>query len=281
MNIIYGVLEPGLIDGLIALSAYLTLRVINFPDLTVNSSYTLGAAVTAALLTQGVNPYITTFCVIMAGSIAGSITAFLSVKAKIQNLLAGIIVMIGLYSINLRIMGKPNISIFGVDTIYSTYLPSMCFTLAIIVIAAAGLILFLLSEVGLGIRVSGQNKELAEAYGVSYKVSTFLVLALSNALVALSGSLFVQLQGFSDISMGNGIIVIGLVSVIIGERILMTRKIVLTIISCVVGAVIYKWAIAAALNIAGIVLKGSDMNLITAVLVVLIMVTKKKQYNVR
>ena len=274
-DLIFYTLETGLIYGLIALGIYLTIRVIDFPDLTVNSSFTLGAAVSTVMIINGYSPISSMAAAIVAGFIAGAVTAFLNLQCKIQNLLASIIVMIGLHSINFRIMGKPNLVFLNQEVIYS-YADTMIVTALIVLAVTVLLAYFLASEIGLGIRVSGQNSIMGNAYGVDHRKVVYLILILSNALTALSGSLLAQLQGFCDIGMGNGIIVIGLASVIVGERLISSSKMLVVCFACLLGAIIYNTLIAISLNAAGSVLQASDIYIITAVLIVLIMLSRKK-----
>jgi len=277
-NIVLDTLETGLIYGLIALGIYLTFRIIDFPDLTVNSSFTLGASVATVMITNGINCIIATVCATIAGFFAGAATAFLNVQCKIQNLLSSIIVMIGLTSVSLRIMGKPNLVLWQQEVIYTSFnINSIMITTCIVVAVAMMLAYFLSSEVGLGIRISGRNPIMGNAYGVNHNNAIYTVLIISNGLVALSGALLAQLQGFCDIGMGNGIIVIGLASVIIGERMTSTKKISMLAISCLCGAVIYNVLIAISLNAAGSTLLASDIHIITAILMIFIMISKKDQ----
>jgi len=270
-----GAIEIGLIFGLVALGVYLSFRIINFPDLTVDGSFPLGGAVAAALIVAGINPFVATAAAIGAGAIAGALTAWLNVRLRIMQLLASILVMIALYSINLRVMGKPNVALINDPTVFSLVdfggLPDYVLkplVLAGIVVAAKILIdLFFASEIGLAMRATGGNPRMARAQGISTDRQTVLGLALSNALVALAGALFVQSQGGADISMGIGTIVIGLAAVIIGETLLPSRSLVLTTLACILGAVLYRFFIAAALNSDFIGLQAQDLNLVTAVLV--------------
>ena len=272
-----GAIEIGLIFGLVALGVFLSFRIINFPDLTVDGSFPLGGAVAAALIVAGVNPFAATAAAIVAGALAGYLTAWLNVHLRIMQLLASILVMIALYSVNLRIMGKPNVALINDATVFSLVefggIPDYWLkplVLLVIVIAAKGLIdLFFASEVGLAMRATGSNPRMARAQGISTDRLTVWGLALSNALVALAGALFVQTQGGADISMGIGTIVIGLAAVIIGETILPARSLVVTTLACILGAVLYRFFIALALNSDFIGLKAQDLNLVTAVLVAL------------
>ncbi len=270
-----GAIEIGLIFGLVALGVYLSFRVINFPDLTVDGSFPLGGAVAAALIVAGIDPFAATAAAIAAGAAAGALTAWLNVRLRIMQLLASILVMIALYSINLRVMGKPNVALINDPTVFTLFefmaLPDYVLkplVLLVIVIAAKVLIdLFFASETGLAMRATGGNPRMARAQGISTDRQTIVGLALSNALVALGGALFVQSQGGADISMGIGTIVIGLAAVIIGETILPARSLVITTAACIVGALLYRFFIALALNSDFIGLQAQDLNLVTAVLV--------------
>jgi len=270
-----GAIEIGLIFGLVALGVFLSFRIINFPDLTVDGSFPLGGAVAAALIVAGVNPFAATAAAIVAGALSGYLTAWLNVHLRIMQLLASILVMIALYSVNLRIMGKPNVALINDATVFSLVafgnIPEYWLkplVLLVIVIAAKVLIdLFFASELGLAMRATGGNPRMARAQGISTNRLTVWGLALSNALVALAGALFVQTQGGADISMGIGTIVIGLAAVIIGETILPARSLVITTLACILGAVLYRFFIALALNSDFIGLKAQDLNLVTAVLV--------------
>jgi len=270
-----GAIEIGLIFGLVALGVYLSFRVINFPDLTVDGSFPLGGAVAAALIVAGIDPFAATAAAIVAGAAAGALTAWLNVRLRIMQLLASILVMIALYSINLRIMGKPNVALINDPTVFTLFdfggLPEYMLkplVLLIIVIVAKLLIdLFFASETGLAMRATGGNPRMARAQGISTDRQTIVGLALSNALVALAGALFVQSQGGADISMGIGTIVIGLAAVIIGETLLPARSLVITTAACIVGALLYRFFIALALNSDFIGLQAQDLNLVTALLV--------------
>lgn len=270
-----GTLELGLLYGLVTVGVYLTSRVINFADLTVDGSFPLGAAIVAALIINGTNPWLATLLAFVGGALSGCVTGYLHVRWKIMTLLAGILTMTALYSINLRIMGRPNIALLTETTIftemYGLYwvLGSVCF------IILAGVIYFLNSQIGLAMRASGVNPRFANAQGVRVGWIIILGLALSNGIVALSGALFAQAQGFADVSLGTGTLVVGLASIIIGEAIFRTRRLSLIVISCVVGSVVYRVAIALALNTEFLGLKASDLKLITAVLIGVTMILPK------
>ena len=270
-----GALEIGLIFGLVALGVLLSFRIINFPDLTVDGSFPLGGAVAAALIVAGWNPFAATAVAVMAGALSGAITAWLNVSLRIMQLLASILVMIALYSINLRVMGKPNVALIDEPTVFSAlaidgvpdYWMKPLALLAIVIVAKVLLDLFFASETGLAMRATGGNPRMARAQGISTDRQTIAGLALSNGLVALAGALFAQSQGGADISMGVGTIVIGLAAVIIGETLVPARKLVITTLACLIGAVLYRFFIAAALNTDFLGLQAQDLNLVTALLV--------------
>jgi len=270
-----GALETGLVFALVAFGVFLSFRVLQFPDLTVDGSFPLGAAVSATLIVTGTSPLVATLAAIAAGAVAGVVTALLNVKLKILHLLASILTMIALYSINLRVMGRPNVALLGETTLLTPleslpmpYYVSTPIAFAVIVLIVGWLLVrFMNSEIGLSMRATGANPRMSRAQGISTGRSVVLGMALSNGLVAFAGSLFAQSQGSADVTMGVGVIVIGLASVIGGEALMSTRTIALAIVACVVGAIAYRFAIALALNSDFIGLKAQDLNLVTAVLV--------------
>ncbi|CAB3791700.1 hypothetical protein LMG28688_03357 [Paraburkholderia caffeinitolerans] len=284
-----GALEIGLIFSLVALGVLISFRILNFPDLTVDGSFPLGGAVAATLIASGHDPFLATLCAMIAGALAGFITGWLNVRLKIMDLLASILMMIALYSINLRVMGAPNVPLISEATVFTmiqpTWLPDYVLrplALFVVVLAAKfGVDWFFSSQYGLALRATGANPRMARAQGIATGRATLAGMALSNALVALAGSLFAQTQGGSDISMGIGTIVIGLAAVIIGESILPARRLVLTTLAAVLGAILYRFFIALALNSDFIGLKAQDLNLVTAVLVTIALVlpaTRKKLF---
>ncbi len=270
-----GALEIGLVYGLVALGVFLSFRILNFPDLTVDGSFPLGAAVTAALIVVGTDPYLATGVAMLAGALAGMVTAFLNLRFKILHLLASILTMIALYSINLRIMGRPNLALITEPTVLTPFeglgLPGFylkpLFALVVVLLVGGLLARFLASDYGLGLRATGANARMARAQGVATGRSTYVGMALSNAMVALGGALFAQMNGFADITMGTGTIVVGLAAVIVGEVVLRSRLIVVAVVACVLGSVLYRIAIALALNADALGLQSSDLNLVTAILV--------------
>ncbi|OMH30267.1 ABC transporter permease [Motiliproteus sp. MSK22-1] len=284
-----GAIETGLLFGLVAFGVFISFRVLDFPDLTVDGSFPLGAAVSASMIVAGYDPWTSTLLAIIAGGAAGLVTALLNIKLKILHLLASILTMIALYSINLRIMGKPNVALLGDDTLLTPleavglpyyWIAPLAFVLVVVVVAIL-LILFLKSETGLAMRATGANPRMARAQGVSTTMMILLGMAVSNAMVALAGSLFAQSQGSADVTMGVGVIVVGLASVIGGEAVMSTRTILLAVIACVVGSIFYRLAIAFALNADFIGLKAQDLNLVTAVLVALAIVMPQIKSNLK
>lgn len=275
-----GAIEIGLIFALVALGVYISFRLLRFPDLTVDGSFPLGGAVCAVLIAAGYNPWAATLAATAAGAAAGMVTGWLNVKLKIMDLLASILMMIALYSVNLRIMGGPNVPLINDPTIFNMLQPERMedyvfrplLLLVIVVAAKLALDWFFATQRGLAIRATGSNARMARAQGVNTGGMILLGMAVSNGLVGLAGAMFVQTQGGSDISMGIGTIVIGLAAVIVGESILPSRKIIWATLAVVIGAIVYRFFIAAALNSDFIGLKAQDLNLVTAVLVTIALV---------
>ncbi|SEF79340.1 ABC transporter permease [Oceanospirillum linum] len=276
----FGAVESGLLFGLVAFGVFIAFRVLDFPDLTVDGSFPLGAAVAATLIVTGWNPWLATAMAMVAGCMAGVVTAWLNVRLQILNLLASILTMIALYSINLRIMGKPNVALLGDETVFTPfenwdipfYLINPIILSGFVLVVYLLFVRFMTSELGLAMRATGVNDKMARANGVHTGRLTILGVALANGMVGLAGALFAQSQGTADVTMGVGTIVIGLAAVIGGEAILSTRTIARWIFACLVGAILYRLAIAVALNADWIGLKAQDLNLITAVLVTLAIV---------
>ncbi|MBN9413026.1 MAG: ABC transporter permease [Candidatus Paracaedimonas acanthamoebae] len=276
-----GAIELGLIYGMVALGVYLSFRALDFPDLTADGSFPLGAAIAAILISQGYNPWLSTLCAILGGSLAGLFTAWLSVRWKILNLLASILTMLALYSINLRIMKGPNITIMmDVETIFTPFEAFFSAKIAgtILILSILSLVIgtflwyFLLTTTGLALRATGANPRMAQAQGIKTKGMILLGIAISNGLIALGGALFAQHQGFADVTIGNGTIIMGLAAVIIGEVVFPTRRIWLTLLACIIGTILHRFAIALALNADGLGLQATDLNLVTAGIVMVAMI---------
>jgi putative tryptophan/tyrosine transport system permease protein len=284
-----GALEIGLVYGLVALGVFLSFRVLSFPDLTVDGSFPLGAAVAASAITGGVEPWLATLMAILAGALAGLVTAVLNVRFGILHLLASILTMIALFSINLRIMGRPNIALLGEATVLTPLeglgVPGLVLrplAVGMIVLVCMGLLAwFLQSDYGLALRATGANPRMARAQGIATGSAICVGMALSNALVALAGALFAQTNGFADITIGTGTIVVGLAAVIVGETLLPARRIALVVLACVLGSILYRLAVAFALNADVLGLEASDLNLVTAVLVGLALVLPGARNPVR
>ena len=276
----WGAVELGLVYAFVALGVYLAFRVLDFPDLTVDGSFPLGAAVTAVLIVAGVNPWLAALVAMLAGATAGVVTAMLNVRFRILNLLASILTMIALFSVNLRVMGKPNVALINADTMISPffglglrdYLVRPLFVGVLAVIALILVWRFLESDAGLAMRATGANARMARAQGVNTDRQIYLGMALSNALVALGGALFAQTNGFADVTSGIGTIVVGLAAVIIGETLFGARTLLFALVGCVIGSILYRIAIQLALSIDGIGLQASDLNFVTAVLVTVALV---------
>ena len=283
-NLIISTIAQGLLWALLALGVFITFRILDVADLTVEGSFPMGAAISAVLITLGVNPWITVIVAGIGGMIAGAVTGWIHTKLKIPALLAGVLTMIALYSVNLHIMGKANISLLRMDTVYSA-IHSMGISnavaltiIGVVVTVVVGLFLFWFfgTELGTSIRATGVNPQMIRAQGVNTDSMIVLGLLLSNGFVAVSGALIAQSQGFADIGMGVGTIVIGLASVIIGEVLFASSSVVrklfgnssfvLSLVAVVFGSIIYRIVIATVLYLG---MPPNDLKLFTAILVAL------------
>ena len=275
-----GAVELGLIYAVMALGVYLTFRILNFPDLTVDGSFTTGAATAAILITGGTHPAVATLAAGVAGLAAGVITGLLHTKGGINPLLAGILTQIGLYSINLRIMGGANVPLLREDTLLTPLREigllgtaySIAIFAALVVVVKVLLDWFLHTDTGLAMQATGDNEEMIRSFGVNTDRTKILGLALSNGLVGLCGALVAQLQGFADISMGIGLIIAGLASVILGQAVFGSRVIIISTLAVALGSVLYRVTIQIALQVG---LDPNDMKLVSAVLVVIALVLPK------
>jgi putative tryptophan/tyrosine transport system permease protein len=273
-----GSVEQGLVYAVMVLGVYLTFRVLDFPDLTVDGTLPLGAAVTGSLMLQGWDPFTSLGMAMLAGALAGCVTGFLATKLRIMSLLASIITMTALYSINIRIMGRPNLALLNQTTIFDALavpaIPRFLLTPLIFLAVAGGCLLFLdlflHTHLGLALRGTGDNPQMIRSQGVSTDSMILIGVSLSNALVALAGGLVAQSQGFADVGMGIGTIVAGLASVILGESLVGKESVLRQTLSAIVGSLVYRFAIVVALSyqVGFLRLTPSDLNLITAVLVV-------------
>lgn len=275
MYSLWGALEIGLVFGLVALGVLISFRMLRFPDLTVDGSFPLGAAVAATLISSGHDPFLATLAAALAGALAGAITGWLNVRLKIMDLLASILMMIALYSINLRVMGRPNVPLISEPTVFTVlqvgsladYIMRPIILVVVVFAVKLALDWYFATQMGLAIRATGSNPRMARSQGVATGAMVLVGLAISNALCALAGALFAQSQGGADISMGIGTIVIGLAAVIVGESIFPSRKLWVMTLAAIVGAVLYRFFVALALNADFIGLRAQDLNLVTAVLV--------------
>ncbi|MDE4014488.1 ABC transporter permease [Glaesserella parasuis] len=286
-----GALELGLIYALVALGVLISYKILDFPDLTADGSFPLGGGVCVLCILHHIDPWIATLCGMLAGAVAGMITASLHIGFKIEKLLASILMMIALYSINLRTMGSPNVSLLGEATIYDAItaqddvqLAMVRLLMAIFVVIIAKLIfdLFFATQIGLAVRATGTNPRMAKAQGIAINKMTLLGMAISNGLIALAGSLYVQSNGGFDISIGVGTIVIGLAAVIIGEAIFSAKRIICLTAAVIIGSILYRFFIALALNnetLSGIGFGPQDLNLITALLVVAVLTLPKFKHK--
>ncbi len=265
----------GLAYGFVALGVYITFRVLSFPDLSVDGSFPLGGAIAAVLITNNINPWLATAAALITGCIAGLSTAVLNTKLRINALLAGILMMVALYSINLLIMGRSNIPLLREVTVFdqiadllgmNTRLSvSISFMAALAVIFIVILNWFLRTEIGLALRATGDNEQMIRGLGGNTDMTTILGVSLSNGLVALSGALIAQNQGFTDVGMGIGMIVMGLASVIIGEGLFRPRGVTTILLAVFGGAFVYRLFISVALRLG---LPPTNLKLITSLLVV-------------
>lgn len=278
-----GAVEQGFVYGIMVIGVYLTFRILDFPDLTVDGSLPLGAAISAVAITSGVNPYLSLLFALAGGFAAGVVTAVLNTKFKILHLLASILTMIALYSINIRIMSGPNIALLGTNTVFDPvialgvpgHLAGLLVFGLFAGLVAALVIWFLGTEIGQAILATGDNPQMITSLGVNTHVIIILGVGLSNGLVALSGALIAQNQGAADVGMGIGTIIAGLASVIIGETVFGSSSIARAFVAALLGSVLYRLAIAVALGVefGHFSFNPSDLNLITAVLVIFALVT--------
>ncbi|PXW90883.1 putative ABC transport system permease protein [Streptohalobacillus salinus] len=295
---IFNAFESGIIFAIMALGVYLTFRILDFPDLTVDGSFVTGGAVTAILITNGMPAIIATFIAIVCGFIAGTITGLLNTKGKVNPLLSGILMMTALYSINLRIMGQSTIPLLNQSTVFTQLknvfesagldgiinqgltglglerTPSTYSVLLVMLVVTFFIKFvtdyFLKTEIGLALRATGDNERMIRSFSANTDFLTVIGLGFSNALVALAGGLYAQFTGFSDLNMGIGMIVVGLASVIIGESVVGTKSIMRTTFAVIIGSIIYRVVVTLALR--ADFLDNGDTRLITALLVILALV---------
>jgi putative ABC transport system permease protein len=305
MSLLIGAWTIGFILSLLALGVFISFRIFSFPDITADGSSTLGAAVAAAMIVKGVNPLMATAAGFGAGFVAGAVTGTLATKFKINGLLSGILVMTALYSVNLHIMGRSNVPLLGQQTLvtYAQWIGAnavggrvslnvagwhvstldasvLVFTFLAIVLAGVVLFAFFQTDLGTAMRATGDNSQMIRALGVNDGNMIVLGLAVSNGLIALAGAFLAQYQGFADVQMGIGMVVWGLASVIIGEALVGTHQLGLTICGAVMGSVLFRLLVAIALRLG---LNPNDLKLITAVFVfaALIMPSMMRKFRAR
>lgn len=267
-------IEQSLIFAIMVLGVYISFRILNFPDMTVDGTFPLGAAISAKLLTLGVNPYLTLLVALVAGAVAGAVTGLIHVKLKVKDLLAGILVMTALYSVNLRVMGKSNIPLFEEDNIFNTEY-SMMITIVVLILISKFLLDYLLkTKFGFALKALGDNENLIVSLGLNEEKYKIYGLMIANTFVAFSGAILVQYQGFADVGMGTGIIVIGLASIIIGDTLFGKRRRLAGTTIVIIGSILYRGVIAVTLSMG---MDASDLKLITSVIVIVILWIQKQK----
>lgn len=290
MSIVIGILEEGLIYAVMALGLYITYKILDFPDLSVDGTFPMGAAVTAALILKGIHPALTLVLAFLAGAAAGCVTGLIHVKLKVRDLLSGIIVMTALYSVNLRIAGRANVPLFSKESIFNNALPAklpdglapysaILILLVIVAFCKICLDLFLKTRAGYLLRAAGDNEVLVTSLAKDKGAVKILGLALANGFVALAGAIYGQKTGYFEISSGTGVMVMGLASVIIGTKLFQRISFVKATTAVIFGTIIYKACIAAAISLG---MAPSDLKLITAALfLVILVVTSRKERRVK
>lgn len=294
MTLLIGSVTIGLILALLALGIFISFRIFDFPDITAEGSFTFGAAITAALIVSGTNPILATLLAFMGGMLAGATTGLIHTRFKINPLLAGILVMTALYSVNLHVMGKSNVPLLSQSTLFTWFenfssslsgkdaavnligwsvpakdLWTLIFCLLIIIIFSLLLLWFFRTNIGTAMRATGNNDQMIRALGVNTKIMIIFGVAISNGFIALSGSMLAQFQGFADVQMGIGMMVWGLASVIIGEALITNNNLGTVIAGAVIGAILFRLLVAIALRWG---MNPNDLKLITAGFVFLALV---------
>lgn len=281
-NLLFTALELGLLYAPAVLGVYLTFRILQFPDLTVDASLVTGAAATTLAIYQGVPGIYAIGAGILAGFLAGCLTAFLHIVFKIDKILSGILSLGMLYTINLRLMDGPNLSLLNQDGIIQVltaplnHLYAGAFFFVLVLLAKLFIDWFLETEFGLSLRATGENESTARSFGINPNVAKFVGLGVSNGLVGLSGALLAQYQGFVDINMGVGFIILGLAALMLGEALFERRKIFMATFAVIVGAILYELIINTALYLG---LPGTDLKLVAALIVVLALAAGGARFN--
>jgi len=281
MSIILGVLEEGLVYAIMALGVYITYKILDFPDLSVDGTFPLGGAITVTMILAGINPAATLLIAFAVGALAGCITGFIHVKLKVRDLLSGIIVMTALYSVNLRVAGKSNVPFFNNDSIFENsfinrLFPGKLADISVVIILAVIVVIvkllldhYLKTRSGYLLRAVGDNETLVTSLAKDKGMVKIIGLAIANGLAALAGSVYCQQKGFFEISMGTGTIVIGLANVIIGTKLFKRVGFVKSTTAVIIGSIIYKACVSFAIYLG---MEASDLKLITSVLFLAILV---------
>lgn len=291
VTILIGILEQGFIYGILALGIYITFRILDFPDLSVDGTFPLGGAITASLITHGANPWLTLVVSFMVGALAGMFTGLIHVKLKVRDMLSGMIVMTGLYSINLRIAGKANLPIFSKETIFNNRLFNkipgevkpflvVIITFIILIIMKVLLDLYLNTKSGYLLRAVGDNETFVTSLAKDKGTIRIVGLSIANGYVALAGSIYTQRNGFFEISAGTGTMIMGLASVIMGLKLFQNLSVVKKTSAVILGAIVYQGSVAIAI---GLGMPASDLKLITAILFLIVLILsnneRKKKVN--
>ncbi len=279
-------LQQGLAYALVVLGVTISFRLLDFPDLTVDGSFTLGGAVVGIVISSGHSPLFGVFAALIAGSMAGATTGILNTKFGINKILAGILAMSVLYTVNLRIMGRPNIPLLNIRTLLTPFensrLPGnmalIGFYFALVLLSKLLLDLFLCTELGMILRATGDNEQIVCTIGVSTDKIKILGMGLSNSLVALSGALVAQSQGFADIGMGIGMIIIGLASLLIGESFFRSKTVFMLTLAAVTGSIVYQLIMSAGLRLG---LAPTDLKLATGLMVIVALSLRSRRKSVR
>lgn len=279
MSLIVSSFSQGLFWAIMAIGVFITFRILDIADLTAEGSFPLGAAAAASLIVAGVNPLLATLLAVVAGALAGLVAGFLHTKMQIPAIITGILVLTGLYSINIRVMGQSNLALLNEETLL-TYMQDLGLSvqMAPLVLGVLSLALvigiivwFMNTEYGLALRTTGDNKIMAEANGIETDSMIILGYMISNSMIALSGALLAQYNGYSDISMGTGTIVIGLAGVVIAEVLVKDARIFKRLLSIFVGAFIYRLVIDMIMRQTAIAITPSDIKIISAVILAVIL----------
>ena len=271
LSVIQGALDLGRIFAIMSLGIFISFRILNIPDLTIDGTFTLGTSVSAILTVNG-HPVLGIIFAIAAGGLAGCVTGFLQTKMKVQPILAGILTMTALYSVNLRVMGqKPNLSLFEKESIFSgltrligEQFADLIMIAMILAVSIVVIFFFLKTQLGMSLRATGDNEDMVRASSINSDAMKIMGLAIATAFVALAGAILAQYQKFSDVSGGIGMMVVGLASIIVGEAIFGRKSIIRSLLAVVIGAVIYRFVLTIALRIG---LEAGDLKLFSAILV--------------